>query len=43
MSIFLDSMDVYQIALAIDEVSVNVVSAYSQLNEQKQLSFSLHL
>jgi len=42
MSIFLDSMDVHQIALAIDEVSVNVVSAYSQLNEQKQLSFSLH-
>jgi len=35
-------MDVHQIALAIDEVSVNVISAYSQLNEQKQLSFVLH-
>jgi len=42
MSIFLDSMDVHQIALSIDEVSVNVISAYSQLNKQKQLSFTLH-
>ncbi len=42
MSIFLDTMDVQQIALAIDEVSGNVISAYSQLKKEKQYTFILH-
>jgi len=42
MKLFLDSMDVHQIALAIDEISINIVSAYAQTNEEKQQGFILH-
>jgi len=42
MKLFLDSMDVHQIALAIDEASINIVAAYTQSEEDQQLAFILH-